>query len=225
MSDLIKKCRKDGTEFGGDFTGACPVCNGPLAFYCRKHNEWLAGAACPKCTKPAQPSRGISSDTVFVVGAGLFVLALIALVVFAFRRLVREPAQPSAVPVTTAVAPPKPTAAQPKPPPAATVKADTGPAFPTYPPASVTLADLLRDPARFEGKLVQTTGTAQFVEADKFTFDLRDGNRTIQVFFRYVTPESKAALGNGARFLVTGLLKRLEQEDGWQIVAQSIEAR
>jgi len=102
------------------------------------------------------------------------------------------------------------------------------PSFPTYPPIELTIADILVDPDKYLNKLVRTSGFIQLKETEKESFDLRQGDHSIQVIYRYVGPGLKSQLASdtGNRTVTaTGLLQLDQNYNTYYIVAQDLQLR
>jgi hypothetical protein len=212
MSNVIKKCPKDGIVYDATFTGNCASCFGPLKFFCKTHNEWLDDANCPKCAGQAVPAPAAQPVT---SGPSLVgVLAVLAICVgvfvaagwFLYRMAVQKPKPATPVMSAPPVAPQEPA-----------------------PPAVVTLtlAQLLADADQYVGKQVRTAGSIQFRDASRETFDLRDGTRIITVQYRELPAATKTVIaGTGADrpLSVTGMLQRDESDNSYFVVARSVGA-
>jgi hypothetical protein len=255
MGNIVKKCPKDGVEHDVGFTDKCESCFGPLQFYCKVHKQWLTDAVCPKCAKPIPKTSGRTpaaggdkSDLAIIFGVFVLLAAGIFGIYAGVAHLWRRSKPQSAPPAAKATAPvpkpmPQPVAAaapqrvsQPTPPPAAPpvpppVAKDLQPAmpsFPTYPPIELTIANILVDPDKYLNKLVRISGQIQLKETDKESFELRQGDHSIQVIYRYVGPglKSKVANDTGNRTAIaTGLLQLDQTYNSYYIVAHDLQLR
>lgn len=217
MSAVVKKCPKDGIVYDEGFAGTCASCFGPLKFYCKTHNEWLAEASCPKCdgvpspspAPPKAPAPGpsiVGVLAVLAICAGVFVLCGW----FLYRSVYLKPK-----PVTTSAPPPAP----PTPPPARSPSPVTI--------VTLSLAQLLADADQHLGRLVKTTGTIQFRDAAKETFDLRQGDHILTVNYHDMSAPMKTAIAAASStrpISVTGTWQRDDADNSYYIVAQTIDA-
>jgi len=74
--------------------------------------------------------------------------------------------------------------------------------------------------------LIQSAGTIQIKEPEKDSFDLRQGDFTLPILYRLLTPEAKAAILStplGREVTVTGLLKRDDADNSYYVLAQRVE--
>ena len=55
MSNVVKKCPKDGLVYAAAYTGQCEQCFGELRWYCKAHNAWLSSEQCDKCEPASAP--------------------------------------------------------------------------------------------------------------------------------------------------------------------------
>jgi hypothetical protein len=246
MGNIVKKCPKDGVERDVGFSGNCESCFGPLQFYCKVHKQWLTDEVCTKCSKPTpragartSSERGDKWDVAIIFGLLALLVAVIigiyAGVVHGRHRSkprsappvakVTVPAQQPAAPVPQQISQPTP---RPAAPPVPNQSQAAPPSFPTYPPIELTIANILVDPDRYMNKLVRTSGLIQLKETDKETFDLRQGDHSIQVIYRYVEPglKSKVASDTGIRAATaTGLLQLDQTYNSYYIIAQDLQLR
>jgi hypothetical protein len=227
MSSVIKKCPKDGIVYDASFTGNCASCFGPLKFFCKTHNEWLAVANCPKCdgtrtaVTPAAarvPSTGpsiVGMLAVLAICIGVFVMCGL----FLYRAFIAPP-KPVSSPAGRPVAP---TPAKP-----ATVPTP----IPATPPTrqstvvSISLGQLLADPDPHLGQAVKLSGTIQFRDTGRETFDLRDGDHIVTVQYAGMPGASKttvAGTSTGRPLSVTGVWRRDEADNSYYVVAGSVE--
>jgi hypothetical protein len=255
MGNIVKKCPKDGVEHNVGFSGNCESCFGPLQFYCKVHKLWLTDEVCTKCSKPTpragartSSERGDKWDVAIIFGL-LVLLAAVIIGIYAGvvhgRHRSKPPSappatratppvhqlapQPAAVPVPQPASQPTPQpAVLPVPPPVPKEPLAAPPSFPTYPPIELTIANILVDPDKYMNKLVRTSGLIQLKETDKETFDLRQGDHSIQVIYRYVEPglKSKVASDTGIRTATaTGLLQLDQTYNSYYIIAQDLQLR
>ena len=231
MGNIVKKGPKDGVEHDVGFTGNCESCFGPLQFYCKVHKLWLDSEVCNKCAKPLpktsarEPAAGRDKSDVAVVLGVLVLIVGVIVVIYAKAGHGRRP--PPAPSVSTVAHVPAPSA-QLTTPPAAKEPAPNAPSFPTYPPIELTIADILVDPDRYLNKLVTTSGQIQLKEPDKESFDLRQGDHSIQVVYRYVGPGAKSQVAGdtGTRTMTaTGVLQLDQRDNSYYIVAQDLQLR
>jgi len=229
MSSVVKKCPKDGIVYDATFTGNCASCFGPLKFFCKTHNEWLDTADCPKCagnppTVPAaatpKPSGGpsiVGVLAVLAICAGVFVACgwFVYRVIYAKSKTVSAPVAQE-LPAQTPVPAPAP--------PAVTVR--TPPPVSTRAIAALALNQLFADPEPHVGKLITTSGTIQFRDAGRETFDLRDGAYILTVQYRGVPAAMKTTIAGTSvarRIVVTGTLQRDEADNSYFVIARSVE--
>ncbi|HUK83851.1 MAG TPA: hypothetical protein VLZ12_14605 [Verrucomicrobiae bacterium] len=236
MGNIVKKCPKDGVEHDVGFTGNCESCFGPLQFYCKVHKQWLTEEVCPKCAKPISrtPSRapaagGDKSDLAIIFGVLVLLVAVIIGIyggVVHGRRRPKPQNAPPAAQATAQVSQPAPQpVAPPVSPPVSKEPQPATPSFPTYPPIELAIADILVDPDKYLNKLVRTSGQIQLKEPDKESFDLRQGDHSIQVIYRYVGRSMKSQVaGDTANrtVTVTGLLQLDQNYNSYYIVAQEL---
>jgi hypothetical protein len=223
MSSVVKKCPKDGIVYDAVFTGNCASCFGPLKFFCKTHNEWLEGADCPKCAGTT-PAAGTAAATP-TASAGPSIVGMLAVLaicigvfvvcgLFLYRAMYTKP-KPVSAPVAPAVVP----AAKPAPP---------SPPRPVSAPSVATLSlnQLLANPDPYIGKMVKLTGTVQFRDTGRETFDLRDGEHILTVQYHAVPAAAKtmiAGASSSRTVAVTGVLRRDDSDNSYSVVAGSIE--
>lgn len=216
MSQVLKKCPKDGIEYTADYTGTCESCFGPVQFYCKAHDQWLVDETCNKCGAPAAPATP-KSDRWFMVIILVLLVVLGASVVTIWRLTTAKRRPPKPPPLPTVSAPPVVT----PPPPVPVV-------VPTGPPLELSISALADDPDRYLGKLVKTQGVLQLKDTFKESFDLRQGDYALQVQYGGTSPTAKAtvaAIPIGRDLSVTGILRRDESLNALYITAQRLEPR
>jgi len=228
MSSVVKKCPRDCIVYDATFTGTCASCFGPLKFFCKTHNEWLEDANCPKCSGPATsettppmkaPSAGpsiVGMLAVLAICVGVFAVCGL----FVYRAIYAKPKPVSGTAPTPAVSPPSV-------PPPVPVKV-AAPAPPVSAPAVATLSlgQLLAEPDQYVGKLVKITGSIQFRDAGKETFDLRQGDHIITVHYRNVPAAMKTIIaGTSADRLlrVSGTLTLDATDNSYYLIARSAD--
>jgi hypothetical protein len=227
MSNVIKKCPKDGIVYDASFAGNCASCFGPLKYFCKTHNEWLESVDCPKCAGASTPDKPAAAAPPSSGPSIVGILAVLAICVgvfvacgwFLYRAVYTKP-KPVNPPVARPVVP--------------TVAKPVTPPTPAPPPpmraaaaVSLSVSQLLADPDQYLGRQVKVTGTVQFRDAGRETFDLRDGDHLVTVQYAGVTAAMKttiAGIGSGQRVMVTGVLRRDDADNSYYVVAGSAAA-
>jgi len=236
MSNIVKKCPKDGIVYDAAFGGACESCFGPLQFYCKAHDQWLVDETCNLCPKPAgapPPAPTPSEPKGYWFGLAMVaVLAVLigsGLIIWRMLGSHKKP-RPVVAPVAVPTPPPAP---KPVPAPPLVVApvqrpAPVVPTKPAQPPVALSLHQMLDDPEPYLGKLVKTPGALQFKDTAIETFDLRQGDFAVPVQYAGIAAAAKSlvtAANPGREFVVIGILRRDETLNAIYIVAQQIEAR
>ncbi|MEI6085366.1 MAG: hypothetical protein WCS70_13855 [Verrucomicrobiota bacterium] len=200
MSTVVKKCRQDGLVYAATYAGQCEQCFAELGYYCKTHNAWLTGDNCDQCASPAVvPPPATSRADLWLVLFFIGCLAVLAGSVTVIWRIVaRGKQQPVAPHVVKVVTPPP------------------QPAPLVVPPVELSLRQILADPEPYLGKSVTTSGSVQFLDTTKETFDLRHGDYLLQVRYH-------ATLVLSQEVTVTGVLRR--DRDTLYISAQQIAKR
>ena len=94
-----------------------------------------------------------------------------------------------------------------------------------YPPVELTVNQLLNEPDTYLGKLVKTSGSIQFIDTDKETFDLRVADFAVQIQYAGIPPTAKTTIAADRTAAVVGILRRDENLNAVYIVAQRLEVR
>ncbi len=214
MSTIVKKCPTDGLVYDLAYEGTCASCFGTVKFYCKTHNDWLTDASCPKCNSvtPANPASAGPSIVAVLAVLAICIGGFILSGSFVYRSIRSKPRQPA-----SAVSPLTPRTA----PQSAPARMPSGPSVVT-----LSLAQLLADPEPYIGKLVKMTGNLDSKDPARETFDLRQGDHIVEVFYQDVDPAVKSivtSVNAGQQLVVTGVVRHDDADNSYSLHARLVE--
>ncbi len=134
------------------------------------------------------------------------------------------PVRPPAV-APVAVPPAPPRVAEATPAPAPVTPAPTPSPAVIYPPAELTIHQLLADPETYRDKRVRVAGLMQFRDAGRESFDLSESNDIVPVRYGSMSTPAKNAVGQvaaGARVAVIGAVRLEAADSSVSLTAESV---